>query len=357
MIAVGGGDFLQGIEKTFPTVASATPTDPYDDTDAAYTYHFTFPIGIDNGTLKKYTPVDFNVASNATQGSVSLHPVNRKHITLDDTQTDVLQYYWIMNSSGLSDFTSLIKTHYKDADVVGDETVYIGAKLYDNSWAKFEEGAGIEVVYEADDYVAFITDGADLVTGDYTAGIEPHIPDDVPIFYSKQDGDWTDANTWERGDGGTVPANGPSGQRVHIRTAHTVTVSSNFRRAYRTRINGRLELGTTINHILGYVAGTGTLSTESSSLPSGNYDDFFACGTGGTMEWDGGTYGLPSSITQYNNLTVTGTGTKTMPGADMTICGDLRIEGDVTLKQPGGVVTVIPNTGGCLLKDNAFGII
>jgi len=341
MIAVGGGDFLQGIQKTFPTVLpGAVPTDPYNEADPAYTdgYSFTFPIGIDNGSVKKYTPVEFFVASNATQGSVNLYPVNRKHITFDDTQTDVLQYYWIMNSSGLSNFTTLIKTHYKDADVVGDESAYIGARLFDNFWAKYEEDAGppvIEVVYENDDYIAFVYDGADQVTGEYTAGIEPHIPDQVPIFYSKQDGEWTDPNTWEREDGGVVPANGPSGQRVHIRTAHTVTVSSNFRRAYRTTINGRLELGTTINHILGYVSGTGTLSIERSSLPAGDYSAFFACGTGGTMEWAGGTYGLPSSITSYNNLTITGTGTKTFPNVNMTICGDLRIEGSVTLKQAG----------------------
>lgn len=350
MIAVGGGDFLQGIQKTFPEVASATPTDPYNENDPAYSYDFTFPIGVDNGTVKKYTPVDFHVASSATQGSVNLYPVNRKHITFDATQTDVLQYYWIMNSSGLSNFTSLIHTHYKDIapgnDVVGDESAYIGAKLYDNFWAKYEEKdevigppyePAIEVVYEGLDYVAFVSDGVNTITGEYTAGIQPHIPDLVPLFYSRKNGDWTDADTWEREDGGIVPEGGPVGQRVHIRTAHTVTIpeTANFRRAYRTTINGRLNLGTTKNHILGYVSGTGTLSSATSSLPAGDYSAFFACGTGGTMEWTGGTYGLPSSITSYNNLTITGTGTKTFPNTNITICGDLRIEGNVTLKQAG----------------------
>lgn len=352
MIAVGGGDFLQGIQKTFPTVPSATPTDPYDENDPAYTYDFIFPIGVDNGTVKKYTPVDFHVASNATQGSVNLYPVNRKHITFDATQTDVLQYYWVMNSSGLSNFSSLIHTHYKDIapgnDVVGDESAYIGAKLYDNFWAKYEEKdevigppyePAIEVVYEGLDYVAFVSDGVNTITGEYTAGIQPHIPDLVPLFYSKKDGDWTDSDTWEREDGGVVPEGGPVGQRVHIRTAHTVTIpeTANFRRAYRTTINGRLNLGTTKNHILGYVSGTGTLSSATSSLPAGDYSAFFACGTGGTMEWTGGTYGLPSSITQYNNLTITGSGKKTFPNTTVTICGDLRIEGNesVTLEMPG----------------------
>ncbi len=145
-----------------------------------------------------------------------------------------------------------------------------------------------------------------------------------PLIF-KQNGEWTSSSTWEREDGGLVPVGGPVGQRVHIRTSHTVSVSSNYRRAYRTTINGRLELDSTKNHILGYVSGTGTLSTEISSLPSGSYDTFFACGTGGTMEWAGGTYGLPSSITSYNNITITGTGTKTFPNYDITICGDLGL--------------------------------
>lgn len=337
MIAVGGGDYIQGIEKAFPTVPSAVPSDPYDPDDPAYTFSFTFPIGVDNGTDKKYTPVELHVASNATQGTVNLFPVNKKHITFDETQTDVLQYYWIMNSSGLSNFTSVMRMHYINGDVVGDESAYIGAKLYDNFWAKFQESEvpPIEVVYENDDFIAFITDGVNLITGEYTAGIESHIPNEVPLYYSKQNGEWTNSSTWEREDGGLVPVGGPVGQRVHIRTSHTVSVSSNYRRAYRTTINGRLELDSTKNHILGYVSGTGTLSTEISSLPSGSYDTFFACGTGGTMEWAGGTYGLPSSITSYYNITITGTGTKTFPNYDITICGDLRIDSSATLKQPG----------------------
>ncbi|HNT42702.1 MAG TPA: hypothetical protein PKN78_10750, partial [Tenuifilaceae bacterium] len=170
MIAVGGGDYIQGIEKAFPTVPSAVPSDPYDPDDPAYTFSFTFPIGVDNGTDKKYTPVELHVASNATQGTVNLFPVNKKHITFDETQTDVLQYYWIMNSSGLSNFTSVMRMHYINGDVVGDESAYIGAKLYDNFWAKFQESEvpPIEVVYEDDDFITFITDGVNLITGEYT---------------------------------------------------------------------------------------------------------------------------------------------------------------------------------------------
>ncbi len=345
MIAVGGGDFLQGIQKTFPTVASAIPSNPYLDTDPAYTYSFVFPIGVDNGTVKKYTPVNFRVASSATQATINLYPVNRKHITFDDTQTDVLQYYWILNSSNTSNFTTLIRSHYLQTDVVGNEAAYIGARLYDDSWAKYEEGPGIVVVDEGNNWINFVYQGADNVSGEYTAGIQPHIPDVVPLFISTRNGDWEDAGTWVRDDGGIVPAGGPVGQRVRITTGHTVTVTQNFRRAYKTTINGRLDLGTTLNHILGqiqvvgYVEGTGTLALQRDALPAGDFRAFCNCG-GGTLEFGGSIGGgvpkpNPEATAQYNNLTFVGNATWTMPSTNTSICGNLRVENSSTLKMPG----------------------
>jgi hypothetical protein len=363
MIAVGGGDFLQGIQKTFPTVAAAIPANPYNENDPAYSYNFTFPIGVDNGTVKKYTPVDFHIAANSAAGWVNLYPVNRKHITFDATQTDVLQYYWIMNSSGISNFTSLIHTHYKNADVVGDEAAYIGARLFDDSWSKYLESKVpplIEVVFENDDYVAYVFDGVNQVSGEYTAGIQPHIPDVVPLFISTKSGNWEDADTWVRDDGGLVPAGGPVGQRVRITTGHTVTVTQNFRRAYKTTINGRLDLGTTINHILGqiqvvgYVEGTGTLALQTSSLPAGNFDAFCNCG-GGTLEFGGATGGGLPARTQFNNLTIAGSALWIMPNNDVNICGNLRMQGTTTLEMPGAVgyrVTTI--NGSIFIKDNSI---
>ena len=54
------------------------------------------------------------------------------------------------------------------------------------------------------------------------------------------------------------------------------------------------------------------------------------------MEFGGtDSYTLDNNITHYNNLTITGSGIKTLPNKDITICGDLRIEEEVTLTQPG----------------------
>jgi len=336
MIAVYGGAFTpQGLRKNLPILAGTNPTDPYNPADMAYTWDFTFPVGSDDGTNRRFLPMDLFVANNSGGGSVNVVPVNQTHITFSEPNQDqhVLNQYWEVTSSGVTQFTALQRHHYTQDAVLGAEEEYIGVRLYNAQWSKFLESDDppIVVVDEDNNWINFVHTNVNLTSGDYTAGEPDWIPDQVPTFYSRQDGDWTDPNTWELNDGGIVPANGPVGQIAHIRTAHTVTISTNFRRAYQTTINGRLVLGTTLNHILGYVDGTGTLSTETSSVPTGDYTDFFGC-DGGTMEYGGtGTYTLSDRYDHYNNLTITGSGTKTLPNADMTICGDLRIEGDVTL--------------------------
>lgn len=339
MIAVYGGGFTpQGLRKNLPVLAGVAPTDPYNPADPAYTWTFTYPVGSDDGTNRRYLPVDLYMANNSGGGSVRVVPVNDLHITFSDPDQNlhVLNQYWEVTSSGIAQFTALQRHHYTQDAVFGAEDQYIGARLFEGNWSKFFESTEppIVVVDEANNWINIIHENVNLTSGDYTAGEPDWIPDQVPIFFSKQDGDWTDPNTWERNDGGTVPANGPVGQRVHIRTAHTVTVTTNFRRAYQTTINGRLELGTTINHILGYVQGTGTLSVHSNSVPTGNYTAFFGCG-GGTMEYGGpGTYILSDRYAHYNNLTITGSGIKRTPIiSNLTICGKLLITTGATFNQ------------------------
>lgn len=341
MIAVYGGAFApQGLRKEVPVVAGDNPEDPYDQSDPAYTWQFTFPVGSDDGTNQSYTPMELYVASNNAPGEIAVVPVNEKHITFSDPgQGDhVLHQYWNFMCDGLSDFTALHLNHYTQDAVHGSEEDYIGARLFEGYWSKYFESDDppIEVVYEDENYIAFPHTGVGCISGDYTAGEPEYIPDEVPVYYSVSDGLWTDAGTWERSDGVSVPAGGPVGQRVHVRTAHTVTISHNYRRSYETTINGRLDLGSTINHLLGYMRGTGTLATKTSSVPAGDYEEFFDCG-GGTMEYGGsGSYTLDPRYIHYNNLTVTGSETKTLPNVDITICGDLRIEEDVVLNTVTG---------------------
>ncbi len=355
MVAVDGSSFLRGIEKFIPTVSGGAPVAPYDINDAAYSYKFTVPIGSDNGSVRKYTPVEIAVANNNSIGSTTTYPVNDKHITIDPVPGRVLQYYWNLSSYNLSAFTGLIRMHYLQADVrdnPSDEANYLAARLYSDEWSKFAEpepGPGFfQIVDEANNYVGFTFNNASHVNGDYTAGIGPDIPDNVPVFISTGNGSWINPATWVREGGGLVPDNGPAGHIVRVLDGHTVSVEDNFRQAYRTEIHGtgKLFLGSTVNHILGIVSETGTIEVLTNSVPAGNYDAFVASG-GGTFEFGGAGYGLPTRFTQYNNLIVKGSGTKSFPAEIVTINGNLSILGTTTLSTSRNV-----NLRGNITKDD-----
>lgn len=339
MIAVDGSDFIRGIQKALPVISGSAPTDPYTITDPAYTYNYFLPIGTDNGSVKKYTPVQVAIANNGSAGSFSIFPVSKRHITINPTPGRVLNYYWSLSSSGLSSFIGLMRFNYLQGDVLNnatDEISYLGARLYNDAWSKFpESGAGdLKIVNETDNHVNIIFSGVSHISGDYTAGIDSDIPSNVPLFYTINSGNWTDPTIWLREGGGEVPLTGPSGHIVRIMPGHTVTMNTNTRQAYRTIIQagGRLDVNTTINHTLGQVSGQGTLALQSSSVPSGNYDNFVAAGTG-TFEFGGnGSYGLPTNMPIYNNLIIKGDGEKTVPVVSIfDIKGNLELLGNSTL--------------------------
>ncbi len=354
MIAVYGGMFVPtGVSKQLPVLSGSNPSNPYDPSDPAYTWSMTLPIGADDGTNQRYMPVDLYLANNSNSGTLRFIPVNTPHPTFTDPgQTDhVLNQYWEVESEDISQFTSLIRMHYTTDAVKGIESDYIGASLYDGNWSKFLESTTppIVVVDEANNWINFVHNNQNLITGDYTAGEPDYIPDQVPLYYSRQNGVWTDPNTWDRADGGVVPPGGPVGQRVHIRTEHTVTMPNNYIRSYQTVINGRLELGSTLNHILGYVSGYGTLSTNTNSIPTGNYTEFFKC-VGGTMEYGGTTdYTLSDRYTLYNNLIFKGSGVRSLPAnKDITVCNNLQILETATLNTVDNHSLAI---GGNVIKD------
>ncbi|TVQ82409.1 MAG: T9SS C-terminal target domain-containing protein [Bacteroidetes bacterium] len=335
MIAVDGSNFIRGVEKLLPAVSGGTPVQAYDIDDPAYTYHFHIPIGTDDGTVQKYTPVQIAVANSNTQGSVSVFPVNRRHLTIDPSPGRVLQYFWTATSQGLSDFTGLLRFHYLQEDVrddFEDEAEYLAARLFGDEWSKFSEPDPddpdfFQIVNEDENHVGFTFSNQSQINGDYTAGIGEDIPDNVPVFISQTSGNWTNPSTWIREGGGEVPANGPFGHIVRILGGHTVTMNQNFRQAYRTEIlgNGILDINTTINHILGVVSGTGTITLQSASIPSGNYDEFVAAGTG-TFEFDGNVnYGLPTRFSNYNNLILRGNGQRNLPAQTTHILGNLTL--------------------------------
>ena len=291
----------------------------------------TFPIGV----LDKYTPVNFAITSNNSDGYITLKPVDETHPTIT-AQDSALQYYWYMDNTGLGNFSATIDFNYSESDVPaaypGVESEYIPAYLRNEDWAKF--GPADVDAYKNKLYFSY--SGADTIDGEYTTGLDEVIPDSVPTFFTVDSGDWNKTNIWRRegesDPGVNIPEQGPNGYIVDI--SHTVNVPSpDFRiKTYKTSIDttGVLDVENTIGHYLGRdISGHGTISLGTGKLPGGNYNNFFSC-DGGMLKYGGSdSYTMSDKPDTLRALKVTGTNMKTLPLKDILICDSLIIDGPV----------------------------
>jgi hypothetical protein len=281
------------------------------------------PVGVGN----KYTPVSYQVINSNAPYTITTKPVDGSHPTIIPANggdpTNVLQFYWYLRCttppSGLNMTARFV---YDQVDVAGDEANYIPARLVGTSWERINDPTLVDESTNTFEY-----DGINLIDGDYTIGTDPAIPLTIPTYTSTGNGDWEDVSNWIRDDAGTVPVGGPTGAPVVV--DHDITITTNSRSAYTTTINsaGKLFIGTTFGHFLGDVDGTGTLNIESGTLPAGNWANFFTCG-GGSIEYDGtGDYTISSISDTYENLSFLGSGERIIPSKNITVCGNMLIDG------------------------------
>ncbi len=304
----------KGVRKIFPVISSPT--------------NFVFPIGV-NG---KYTPVVFTINNNGAVGYININPINNNHPAVLDVN-HVLHYYWKIESSGITNFNGNITLNYQEADVHGSESDYIAARLLTPGtyWSKATPGSGTDNVDESNNQIFFyMPAGTNDLSGEYTAGENFAIPDEVPVYTTISDGNWSDNTIWQPvGSSPPCPPGGPNGFIVIIN--HEITTDVDYCFAYKTTIYNKLKVvSPTFGHNLGAVDGNGTLYVENGNLPAGDYTTFLDCELGnGTIEYGGvGAYTIIA--TQYDiipNLFFTGTGTRTLPNKDLTICNRLVIDG------------------------------
>jgi archaellum component FlaF (FlaF/FlaG flagellin family) len=349
-----------GIRKDFPTTAGGS---------------FTYPLG----SFGKYTPVSFtNLNYAGGTGSIRVKAANEAHLSVLDI-TNVLQYNWTLDAQGINGFTADVVMECDPTDIALNGhvvTEYVTAQYLlqpNDTVYKFSVDDFVEpnnLTYQ----FALATD-ADI-DGDYSAGIPDAIPDKVPSFITVGGGDWQTQNNWATYNPATsatgpagvgVPVLGPRGSNVYI--AHEITLSGNGdAAAYGTILQstGSLKTGSTIAHRLGDVSGSGTLVLESGDMPAGVYDEFFSA-TGGTLEFTGTAknYDMLSEITQLNNLTISGTGTRNFPNLDVQLLGDLTFSGpdvdnlyDKVLSVKGDITfsggSYNPRTGSLILNGSSL---
>ncbi|MFO7938373.1 MAG: hypothetical protein R6U66_01335 [Bacteroidales bacterium] len=333
-----------GVKKFFPAIASAD------------NFNFIYPIGSEG----KYTPVSFSINEKDAGGYIRVKAANEMHPTiLNDNEpcqeihdtSNVLKYHWLLEASAVSNFTGSVNMNYYSEDFQLDNSKtgtsytvadYITARLLLGStlWNKY----GPDSFDENSQTLLFDFTNTDDegISGEYTAGIEDQagscegaIPDEVPAYISKQDGDWNNIATWDTYpvSGGSIPVGGPRGAIVIVE--HNVFVPKNYIVSYKTIINntGLLDIGTSFGHRLGIVEGTGTLKLERGDLPAGVYDNFFSR-SGGTIEFAGNTdYDILSEVSHVRNLKFSGTGERRFPNLDFEVYGLFTIDGtDATLE-------------------------
>ena len=284
---------------------------------------FLYPIG----TSGKYTPAALKIDANSTVGYVRINNINSRHPALI-SPANALAYYWEVQSSGISGFSGSLVLNYLQGDVVGDEPNYLTARLMvpGTTWNIYPGvDAGLNTITST--YAA-----QNNISGEYTAGTASSFFNNIPTYTSNKDGNWTDNTIWDQTAGDTYPCpvGGPNGFIVIVKDI--VTINTNRCYAYKTTINGRLEImSPSYGHNLGTVDGNGTLYLESGSFPAGVFTSFLSCANNGTVEYGGtGTYTIVADLyDNIPNIVFSGTGTRVLPNKDLTICNLLRINGPI----------------------------
>jgi hypothetical protein len=290
---------------------------------------FTYPIG----TSGKYTPAVITYTDNGSVGYIRINNINDNHPGVIDP-TNVLDYYWEVSSFGITGLKASLVLNYLEEDIqvtgANLESNYIGAGLLipGTSWTKILTAVDASANTIFFDY----STGINGISGEFTAGIDAALPTEVPQFTSITNGDWSDKDNWVQTAGSPYTLTGaPTGFIVTIDVDDIVTINSNYASAYRTAINGKLKVVSgTYGHNLGTVSGNGILNLETATFPAGRYTDFFDCGNNATLEYGGIAQDYAIIADLYSSvpkLHFTGSGTRTLPNKDLTICTQLLIDG------------------------------
>lgn len=349
--ASGGGFNASKMVQTRRSFTDAGVIKVFNGTSASV---FTYPIGSGD----KYTPVAITLTQNsASNATIAIRAADEPHPNVQEDvdapefvdADNVLQYYWEVTSSGMTDFTGNLTFTYfgSDAYVTSPFTLedYNTARLLpdaSDSWNKLETGFNYQSRDGSNTLSFDIINPTDDsgVGGDYTAGVDGAIPNTVQTVFSNLlggSGPWATNSSWDTNSA-------PRGAIIEMLAGDEIVMASPDLLAYKTVIDGAL-LVTSIatNARLGRVSGGGTLIISGGgNLPAGIYDDFFNCSTGGTLAFsDNDDYTLPDQIANLRNLTINGTGTKSFPNTDITVCNNLELQGGTTLNNDFNVTVEV----------------
>lgn len=357
MISVNGSIPINGVLREF----------------ASGTENLYYPVGV--GT--DFTPVDINVTTTTASGSFSVRPINAIHPSVV-SPFNAIGYYWIVSTASssspagdLDNFSGDITFTYLQSDISGSESNYTNARLDVNNspptWQQIlPTNNDINTTSNTFSWFAPGTSSVNALvtdnnfTGEYTIGEEGSIPDQLLVYQTVGAATFDNNTNWEVDSGSGFGVSGvppTQGSLVQVSVGNTVTLgaagSLNF---FSTTVDGTLNVGSSAGNSFGTVTGSGTLAIEGNVPIGGNFDAFFST-TGGSLDVGGaGSYTIPSDFNMFNALTVSGGGTKTIPGTDYAIgSGGITITGGSTLNNDLNDKNItIADGGGITISDGTF---
>lgn len=322
-------------------------------------FRITYPVG--NGSV--YAPVQIASISASGVNPNSTISVRAADVSAPSAGGSTpLNRYWITSTSGFSgSVLADISFRYDNGDVpvgtlAAQELMY--KTVESGSWS-YPGGASAA--------------GSNPLRASAATNLDATWTSAVPIkhtFYSLKSGSWDDPTTWTFDPSGTQPLNPnnltPSTSvtggldDVVVLSGRTVDVSANGKTNKRLRVDGTLNLATSINNSFQTIEGTGRIRLAGDNFPAGDASNFVTQGQGqGTVEYYGDTRSIAiprtfysvdvnmdagkvltllASYTLNGNLTVVN-GTLNINDNAATIPLDITVQGDVNVATAGKIGT------------------
>ena len=245
-------------------------------TTPVYPYDVYFPITTPN----VYTPGIITLLSGGVElgadPQISVKPVPMEHPSAE-RQNVSLRKYWVVgqNDVTVNDRGANVFFYYSNAEVRGNEgnySILLFSPSYNNTNGYWRTDPGV-----SDDIVdfnqkLFYSQQDGLIDGDWTVG-EPDAAQ--ATYFSRQDGDYSDPNTWSKVTFGGIASNTAPNKlsdKVRIQQ-NTVTISSNTIPVGRLSVEDGTEgraPGKLIINGENYVNGDSVIVEQNATLSTAN---------------------------------------------------------------------------------------
>jgi fibronectin-binding autotransporter adhesin len=206
-----------GFSATRYIRVTANPTSPGVERRITGTGNYLFPIGEVDGSTNKYTPAEVNINTFTGNGYIAINPVDQVLATTNSAGGVILSYYWRVRRSGFSSAPTVsMRFTYDNADIDGNEAIYVPGRVLDQSPFTRSTDGGPDDVDDLNNQAVFngpSTNATFPGTGfaldadaNYTAGAAGRFTGTPTVYYSRNINinnynaytaqRWHDPNTW-----------------------------------------------------------------------------------------------------------------------------------------------------------------